>query len=140
MTSSNASAKSKKYILQNKFGSKKSVNKIWPVYVILQNYQKKLSKKSTKTATWKLVSSSIRKELSTTSIAKWNFWNQVSYITDVLATLSKFVQISRLLCMIFCRGFFENWKESGTSFQVTIFIECFDKNFSFVTLHETFHH
>ena len=51
MTSSNASAKSKKYILQNKFGSKKSVNKIWPVYVILQNYQKKLSKKSTKTAT-----------------------------------------------------------------------------------------
>ena len=77
MTSSNAWAKSKKYILQNKFGSKKSVNKIWPVYVILQNYQKKLSKKSTKTATWKLVPSSIRKESSTTSIAKWNFWSKL---------------------------------------------------------------
>ena len=42
----------------------------------------------------------------------------------------------------FYRGFFENQKGPGTSFQATLFIELFDKKFSFVILHKlaTFHH
>ena len=47
------------------------------------------------------------------------------------------VQISMLTSSdSFYRGFFENYKGPGTSFQATIFIEFFDKKFYFVILHE----
>ena len=54
------------------------------------------------------------------------FLKQGIYIRYVIAKLSKFV---------FYRGFSENWKGPGTSFQATIFIEFFD-NFFFVILHK----
>ena len=42
----------------------------------------------------------------------------------------------------FNRGFFENQKGPGTSFQTIFFIEFFDKQFSFVMFHKLaeFHH
>ena len=63
--------------------------------------EKAFSKNSTKTATWKLVPrpSCVCKELSSTSIGKWNFWSKQltwDYMRYVLAKLSKFVQISTL--------------------------------------------
>ena len=42
----------------------------------------------------------------------------------------------RPLQIPFYRGFVENQKEPGTNFQLTFFIESFDKNVSFVILHK----
>ena len=61
---------------------------------------------------------------------------QAIYIRYVLAKLSKFVQISTQTSPIpFYRGFFENKKRPGTSFQATTFIEFLDKKFSLAMLH-----
>ena len=48
----------------------------------------------------------------------------------------------RPLQILFYRGFFENRKGLGTSFQATFFIDFFDKKISFVMLHKLakFHH
>ena len=63
---------------------------------------------------------------------------QATYITYVLAKLSKFLQISTQTSS----GFLENQKRPGTSFQAIIFTEFFNKKISFVMLQKlaTFHH
>ena len=71
------------------------------------------------------------------------FLKQFTYIRYVIANLSKLVQISMLASSDpFYRGFFENYKGLGTSFQAKILIELFDKKFYFVMLHKLakFHH
>ena len=60
------------------------------------------------------------------------FLKQATYIRYVLAKLLKFIQIT----MQTFRGFFENWKGPGTSFQVTFFVEYFGKNVSVLILHK----
>ena len=56
--------------------------------------KRKFTKKIYKTVTWKLVSDPfcVCKELSTTSIGKWNYWSKL-LILDI-AKLSKGIQIS----------------------------------------------
>ena len=62
---------------------------------------------------------------------------QATYIRYVLAELSKFVQTGHRPPQIpFYRGFFENQKGPGNSFQATLFIEFFDKKFYLVMLHK----
>ena len=59
-----------------------------------------------------------------------NFLKQATYIKYILAKLSEFVQISlQTSSDSFYRGFFENWKGPGTSFQATFFVEFFEKNY-----------
>ena len=100
------------------------VDKIWPVYIILQN-KKVYQKNYTRTETWKLVSDPfcVWKEVSTTSIGKTKFLKQATYIRDIIAKLSKFIQIDiQASSGSFYRGLFEN--------------QFFDKNFSFAILHK----
>ena len=62
---------------------------------------------------------------------------QATYVRYVLKKLSKFIQTAHRPPQIpIFRGFFENQKEPGTSFQTTVFIEFFDKNFPFLMLHK----
>ena len=63
------------------------------------------------------------------------FLKIATYIRYVIAKLSKFIK-TRPSQITFYRGFLKNWKGSGTSFQVTFFVEFIDKNFSFVMLHK----
>ena len=66
-----------------------------------------------------------------------NFLKPATYIRCVIAKLSKFIQISMHASSdSFLQRIFENYKGPGTSFQVTFFVEFFDKNFSFVMLHK----
>ena len=70
MMLSNAWPENKKYILLNNFGSKQSVNEIWPVYVILQKeifYQKIYKNCDLKTNSRAFC---VCKELSPTSVGK----------------------------------------------------------------------
>ena len=57
------------------------------------------------------------------------FLKLATYIRYVIAKLSKFIQIDiQTSSDSFYRGFFENKREPGTSFQVSFFVEFFDKN------------
>ena len=60
------------------------------------------------------------KELSTTCIGKWNFWSNPLNLSK---SASWPTQIA------FYRGFFQNYKGPGTSFQATILTEFIDKFF-----------
>ena len=78
MTSSNAEAKNKEYILLNKLGSKLlSVNEIWPTCVISQ--KKEIIKVVYKNCNLKTSSRPfcVCKVLSKTSIGKWNLWSKL---------------------------------------------------------------
>ena len=61
---------------------------------------------------------------------KNKFLKRATYSRYVTTKLSKIIQIA---CWPpqnrFYRRFIENWKWRGTSFQATLFIELFDKNF-----------
>ena len=63
------------------------------------------------------------------------FVKQATYIRYVIANLSKFVQIRMLTSTeSFCKGFCENLKESGTSFQATLYVEFFNKKSIFCNI------
>ena len=65
------------------------------------------------------------------------FLKQSTYIRYLITKLSKLVQISMLTSSdSLDKGFFENYKGSGTSFQATFFVKLFDKKFYFVTMHK----
>ena len=102
-------------------------------FFILKTKQKH-QKKFAKTAAWKLVPGLLcLQRIKHNLYWKMTFLNWATYIWYVVAKLSKFVKISTQIRQIpFYRGFFENEKGSGTSFQVIFFIELFDKNFAFV--------
>ena len=76
------------------------------------------------------------KELSATPYWKMKFLKQPSHIKYVITNDQN---LSKSACIPpqipFYRGFFENLKGLGTSFQATFFIKCFDESFSFVILH-----
>ena len=72
---------------------------------------KTLSKNSTETETWKVAPGpfSVCKELSTTSIGKWFFLKEATYIRYVLAKLSILPRSAdRTLLIPFYKGLFEN--------------------------------
>ena len=56
------------------------------------------------------------------------FLKQSTNIQYVIAKLTLPKSTCRPPQIPFHRGFFENQKKHGTSFQVTFFIECFDKD------------
>ena len=65
------------------------------------------------------------------------FFKQAIYVRYVIAKLSRFVQISlQTSSDSVLHRILENWKEPGTNFQATFFIEFFDKKFSFIMLHK----
>ena len=70
------------------------------------------------------------KELSTTAIGKWIFWSNL-LILDMLE--QNYQNLLKSACRTpqipFYRGFLENFKNSGTSSQVTNFVDFFDKIF-----------
>ena len=62
---------------------------------------------------------------------------QATYMKYAIGKLSKFVQIRMLTSTdLLYRGFFENKKGPGTSFQATFFLEFFKKRNCFVILHK----
>ena len=68
---------------------------------------------------------------------KMKFFKQAPYIRYVIAKLSKFIQFDIPASWdSFYRGFFENWKEPGISFQVSLLVECFDIYIVFAILHK----
>ena len=77
------------------------------------------------------------KELSTKAIEKWIFWRNL-LILDMLE--QNYQNLLKSACKThlipFYRGFLQNFKKSGTSSQVTNFIDFFDKIFSFVISHK----
>ena len=110
---------------------------LWPIYVVLQ--KKKIIKKFGQHCYLKTSSRRfcVCKELGTTSTGKWNFWSKL-LILDM--STQSYQILSKSACrppqIPFYRRFFENWKESGTSFQATFFTEIFDKKFSFAILYK----
>ena len=94
MTSSNAQAQNKKYILLNNLRRKQSVNELRPVYVISQ--KKKIYQKHPRKL---LPKNQFQTPLSLQRIKRNLYWKmkllkQGTYTKYVLAKLSKFVQIS----------------------------------------------
>ena len=68
---------------------------------------------------------------------KMKYLKQATYIRSAVAKLSEFIQISMQSSSdSFYRGFLENWKGPGTSFQAIFFTEDFNKKFSSVIIHK----
>ena len=83
------------------------------------------SKKSTKSASWKLVPSPfVFAENLAQPLLENEIFEKSIYTRFVMAKVSKLVQISLVASLdsFFHRGFFENYKWPGTSFQATIFM------------------
>ena len=60
------------------------VNEIWPYYKKKGLIEKFFKNYYLKTSSWSFY---IRKELSTTSIGKWSFFNQASYMRQLISTI-----------------------------------------------------
>ena len=109
-----------------------SANKIWPVYVIFQKknfYQKILLKLLPENQLQTLL---CLQRIKRNLYWKVKFLKCPAFIRYVIAKISRFAKSTCTHPQSpFYRGFSENQKGHGSSFQATFFIRFFDINFSF---------
>ena len=127
-----------KYEIRNKFYWKhfvetQSGNEIWLVFhwkIFIEKFYQKCGLETS----FRLFC--IYQQLSTDSIAKSNFWNELIILDN--SKYQNYRNMSKPACrlhqILLHRESFKHKRGSGTSFKTLFFVELFDENFSFVNM------